>query len=167
MNREEKRRFRSNAKKRGFTDSEVDYVFNHKPNEPLLWEGAKVKLDIIWMRLSPDWYNDRLRRDYKEWVLAHKDEVFTVVFDKKRKEPNSIYTLKNNPNFDLMVCLEEDDNQPKWLFFSGDLILQPGGTSKPEEKEIINTNHFITNEQVTKEKIQDAIQEALNREKNR
>lgn len=166
MNREEKRKFRSNAKKRGFTDKEVDYLFEHKPNEPLLWEGAKVKLDTIWMRLSPDWYNDRLRRDYKEWVLAHKDEVFTVIFDPKRTKERVTYENQGYKDYEIMVCLEEDDNNPKWLFFAGDLILQPGGKGKPNSTKNNKENNFVINEQVTQEKIRGTIQEALQREKS-
>ncbi len=170
MNREEKRKFRANAKKRGFTDAEVDYMFNHKPNESLLWDGAKVKLDTIWMRLSPDWYNNRLRRDYKEWVLAHKDEVFTVELDEQRKTRDN----GKHKDYDLMVCLKEDKTNPKWLFFAGDLILLPGGTNPPDSIKVnekdnknINKSELKSQVQRTNEKIQDAIQEALEREKNR
>lgn len=126
MNRQQKREFKQNAKKHGFTSEEADYLLEHKPNPDKLWEGAKVKLDTVWMRISPDWEKNKLRKEYKDWVLAHKDDVFTVVFDPKRKEQrkeNYIRT-KNDPNFDIMVCLEEDTTEPKWYFFAGDLILQ-------------------------------------------
>lgn len=165
MNREEKRQFKKNAKKRGFSSSETDYLLNHKPNLPMLWEGAKVKLDTVWIRLSPDWYENKYRKEYKDWILANKDKEFTVVFDESRKQISANNTIRKDPLFDTIVCLAEDETNPKWIFYAGDLILIPGGTPRPEKKEIREHFEEVQKQLNQEQKIQDAVQLALEREK--
>lgn len=70
-------------------------------------EGTKVQFNIKKMKEHPDW--DRLEPRYREFVEQNKDTVFTVEYDEQYpKEP-------------LWVCLTEDTNPIKWLFYIGDL----------------------------------------------
>lgn len=164
MNREQKRDFKKLAKKQGFNADEIEYLLNHEPNSGVLWEGAKVKLDTVWIRFSPSWIKNEYSQEYKKFVLDNKDKVFTVVFDKERRE--KIKNVWPDPMFDVVVCLEEDDSDIKWLMFAGDLILQPGGTPKPLSKEERDKEEEKIKKEVQNQKINEAIQLALKREKS-
>ena len=85
----------------------------------MAWEGEKVKLDIVKMVVRKDWEN--LNKDYKKWVLKNQDNIFTVEFDPKRRPGMA-------KNSTMIVQLVEDETVPKWLFYAGDLIQQPGQT---------------------------------------
>lgn len=162
INHEQRREFKKNAKKHGFSDFEINYILNHKPNSPLLWEGAKVKLDEIWMKFSPDWIKNHYSNEYKKFIIDNKDKVFTVEFDPIRKRKSTRLDI----NYDSLVCLTEDITEPKWFFFAGDLILQEGGTSRPKTKEELNKNNILLEKINQESKIKDAVQLALEREKN-
>ena len=69
-------------------------------------EGDKVKLNIPLITGHPDY--ERLTERYRNFIENHKDDIFTVVFDKNRQV---------NPS---LVCLKEDSDG--WLFWTGDLI---------------------------------------------
>ena len=131
----------------------VEMKYSHYPLE----EGTKVKLNWELIKRHPDWKIQR--KDYKEWVEAHKDEVFTVEWDKNRKQ-------NDTSDKKFLVCLKEDETNPKWLFYSSTLIPLPVATVKLDdgtEKDIVIND---ANDIKSVDKIQDAINEALEREKN-
>ena len=131
----------------------VEMKYSHYPLE----EGTKVKLNWELIKRHPDWKIQR--KDYKEWVEAHKDEVFTVEWDENRKK-------NNTSDKKFLVCLKEDETEPKWLFYSSTLIPLPVATIQLDDgtkKDIVIND---TNDIKSVDKIQDAINEALEREKN-
>ena len=131
----------------------VEMKYSHYPLE----EGTKVKLNWELIKRHPDWKIQR--KDYKEWVEAHKDEVFTVEWDENRKK-------NDTSDKKFLVCLKEDETDPKWLFYSSTLIPLPVATVKLDdgtEKDIVIND---MNNIKSVDKIQDAINEALEREKN-
>lgn len=131
----------------------VEMKYSHYPLE----EGTKVKLNWELIKRHPDWKIQR--KDYKEWVEAHKDEVFTVEWDENRKR-------NDTSDKKFLVCLKEDETNPKWLFYSSTLIPLPVATVKLDdgtEKDIVIND---ANDIKSVDKIQDAINEALEREKN-
>ena len=101
---------------------------NDRTQNPVTtWEGEKVKLDYNRISTYPDW--PEMRNEYKEWVTAHKDDVFTVEFDPVKKEAKS-------PKVNKVVQLVEDTTSPKWLFFAGDLIPEPNQEKPKTDYEI-------------------------------
>ena len=130
----------------------VEMKYSHYPLE----EGTKVKLNWELIKRHPDWKIQR--KDYKEWVEAHKDEVFTVEWDENRKR-------NNTSDKKFLVCLKEDETDPKWLFYSSTLIPLPVATVKLDdgtEKDIVIND---ANDIKSTDRIQNAINEALEREK--
>ena len=95
MNREQRRKMLHDAAKR---DGKL---------AGSLKEGDKVKLNIKAMCMHPNW--SRLTNKYKEWVFANASETFTVEYDEK-------HLVKPT-----LVCLSEDQTEPKWLSYVGDL----------------------------------------------
>ena len=130
----------------------VEMKYSHYPLE----EGTKVKLNWELIKRHPDWKIQR--KDYKEWVEAHKDEVFTVEWDENRKR-------NNTSDKKFLVCLKEDETDPKWLFYSSTLIPLPIATVQLDdgtEKDIVIEN---MDDIKSTDRIQNAINEALEREK--
>lgn len=72
-------------------------------------EGSKVKLN--YNRIIKRKGYDDLVSEYKEFIELNKDSVFTVEYDKDRRD---------NPSW---VCLVEDNTPFKWLFYVGDLVV--------------------------------------------
>lgn len=146
-------------KERGFTDEDILYYINHKEPRKDIWEGAKVRLDYRWMKFSPDW--NRYNPKFVQWIEDHKDSVLTVEFDSVRREKMP------NAKFMTMVCFAEDDTEPKWLFYAGDLILEENQEvpmpvrESPEDKFKFNQMMEKLNQE---SKVYDAVQEALDRE---
>lgn len=129
MNREERRAVAKRlGKKKGMTLEQAQTFLKRMDsittNPTTAWEGEKVKLDYNRIITNPDWI--RMRKDYKAWINAHKDDVFTVEFDPAKKENNS-------RTKDIWVQLVEDETEPKWLFWAGDLIPE-AGQNKPDTK---------------------------------
>lgn len=89
------------------------------------FEGEKVKINYERIKNSKDW--EKLRKEYKDFVESHKDDVFTVEFDPVKK------ALKAK-TVDLLVQLKEDTTNPKWLFQARDLIPLPG-QKRPKDKQ--------------------------------
>jgi hypothetical protein len=110
MNREQKRKYMKTLQAKGFDEKKIASILSlrekfNPPND--LPEGTKVQLDIDKMKKHPD-YN-RLTQKYRDWVNAHISDIFTVRFDD---------ATKTNP---MLVSLEEDTTDPRWLFWTGDL----------------------------------------------
>lgn len=155
MNRQQKRaeikRLQKNGVKRSVAQTIVEKYYTNVELE----EGASVKLNYELMVRHPDWKIQR--DDFKEWVTAHKDEYFTVEWDKKRKENNS-------KDKKIMVCLKEDTTEPKWLFHTDTLIpittakikLDSGGEVRVNLDGVTDPNDS---------RIQEAVNEALERER--
>lgn len=159
INREQRRHLTKIFCKRGFTDEEIEYYFNRKEGQSSIWEGAKVKLDYRWMKFSPDW--DKYNKKFKDWLFAHKDDVLTVEFDVKRKEKNP------ELNFMPVVCFKEDETEPKWLIYAGDLILEPEQEVKKPEFFKSENGFQKELEKFSKEaKIDEAVKLAVKRDKN-
>lgn len=66
-----------------------------------LEEGQKVKIN----------FQNATKHNPKrtQWMQKHKDEMFTVVYDKWKEKPQ-------------IVALWEDESNPKWLFTLKELI---------------------------------------------
>lgn len=111
MNREQKRAYAKRLKSNGLNDRQIDFAIKTKEmeeNAVILPEGTKVKLNLKNMQSHPDY--SRLTEKYRNWVESNADKIFSVKYDPKH--------LKN-PS---LVSLEEDATDPKWLFWTGDLI---------------------------------------------
>ena len=130
----------------------VERRYSHQQLE----EGTKVKLNWELIRRHPDWKIQR--KDFKEWVEAHKDEVFTVEWDEQKKKNNT--TDKK-----ILVCLAEDTTEPKWLFYTSTLIPQATVTVKLDNGTETDIAMSVADAQ-NADKIQQAVNEALEREAN-
>ena len=77
------------------------YQKRYDDTEPLLAEGTKVKLDV-----------DKILSTKQRRHLSQKyiDFVFTVEYESRFGDEPSI------------VLLKEDDTDPKWLWWAGELI---------------------------------------------
>lgn len=75
-------------------------------------EGTKVKLNME--KIKEDVNYPRLTDKYKTWIDDNQDKTFTVEYDPKhQKDPQ-------------LLCLKENVEPVKWLFFEGDLIVLEG-----------------------------------------
>lgn len=119
MNREERRRKQKELRKHGFSKNaakaQVAAYFAYQP----LDDGAMVRLNYELMIRHKDWRKQS--DEFKKWVEDHKNDLFHVEYDEKKKE-NNAYDMK------FQVHLKEDTTDPKWLFNSETLI--PIATAK-------------------------------------
>lgn len=109
MNRSQRRKLVKSAEQKGINKSIVELYIKMKQRGSIpieLIEGDQVRLNVDSIQKHPDYGN--LSALYREFVESHKDEVFTVVYDRRRKE---------HPT---EVCLKEDSHG--WMFWTGDLI---------------------------------------------
>lgn len=114
MNREQKRNAIKSLTAKGYSVKQIEGLLMIKAAEnskKYLKEGDKVKLNVTQMKSRPEWKFDvdQNKARFQAWVLAHQDEVFTVEYDKGHTE---------DP---VIVCLKEDNTDPKWMFWEGDL----------------------------------------------
>ena len=84
------------------------YQKRYDDTEPLLAEGTKVKLDVDQILSTKQ--RRHLSQKYIDFVNTHKDDVFTVEYESRFGDEPSI------------VLLKEDDTDPKWLWWVGELI---------------------------------------------
>jgi len=82
-------------------------------------EGDKVNLAYERMTSNPTW--EKKDATFKCWCEQHKNDELTVEYDADKKE---------NPS---LVCLSEDNSNPKWLFSTIDLSPVNG-----DEKEFLD-----------------------------
>ena len=107
MNRQQRRNFVKKAQKdgmsRGLAKAYVDIAngTGNNTNAKELSEGDKVKLDISAITARKNYKH--MSDMYKEFVESNQDKEFTAHIENKN----------------LISFLEE----PRWLFWSGDLIL--------------------------------------------
>lgn len=110
MNREQKRALdkKKNAKAskgpRGKIEVKKQTI---KTDDIYIAEGTKVKLNINRIKNHPEYL--KLTDDYRTFVEANENTIFTVEYDKFRKNPSTL------------VCLKEDPTPVKWLFWTGNL----------------------------------------------
>ena len=110
MNREQKR----NLNKKKTTSSKgARGKINLKKktvqtNDIYIDEGTKVKINLKKIKEHPDYL--KLTDNYRAFVEANEDTIFTVEYDKFRENPSTL------------VCLKEDPTPIKWLFWTGHLI---------------------------------------------
>ena len=156
MNRAQRRAEVRNLQRNGMKRNEARaMVEKYRESDIPLEEGTAVKLNYEMMKRHPDWKIQR--DDFKEWVEAHKDDVFTVEYDAKRKERNSS-DMKYN------VCLAEDTTEPKWLFYTSTLIPMATATVKLDDEDKEIKVPIKLEDASSQEKVNAAIQEALDRE---
>ena len=163
-NRETRRKAIKNLQKRGMTKEQatafIERLYGSTPNPRFAYEGEKVQLDVARLMSYREWYagNEKtgFREEYKDWVRSHLGDTFTVEYDPSREKTST----KNS-----IVQLKEDETNPKWLFWSGDLIR----VDCEENKQIIeNIKKERENKKVEKEyKIQNSIDEATQELYNR
>lgn len=157
MNREQKRAQIKQLQKKGMKKSEAARLVNQFADSLQLEEGATVKLNYDLMTSLPDWNNQR--EEYKAWVEAHKDEYMTVEWDARRKEANT-------RDKKIMVCLKEDETDPKWLFHSSVLTPVAVATVKMNSGEEVKVNlDGVTD--INDERIQTMVNEALLKEEQK
>ena len=111
LDREQRRKLKLSAKESAFL---TDLINMSKVKKALddwkpIAEGTKVKLNI--KRIKADVNYPRLTDVYKTWINENKDKIFTVEYDSKHKE---------SPQ---QLCLKENIEPVKWLFWEGDLIV--------------------------------------------
>lgn len=105
MNREQRRKI-ANTDAKTLTNFVKSFEGIKDPN--LIPEGTKVKINYNNISSQPDYSNKNPK--YIDFVEKHKDDIFTVEYDPKRKQDS------------YLVCLKEDNNPIKWLWLVTDLI---------------------------------------------
>jgi hypothetical protein len=112
MNREEKRNIEKQLRAKGYSKNKIKSYFDlmdRIKKIPEITEGTRVKLN---MEVIKTYINfDKQLPLRRQWILDHQDEVFTVVYDKNHKTHPSI------------VNFYEDKSEPKWLFWTGELVV--------------------------------------------
>lgn len=114
MNREQKRKAIKSLTAKGYTAEQAEGLLIIKAaaeSKKFLKEGDIVKLNVPQMMSRPEWKTDvdQNKARFQAWVLAHRDEVLTVEYD------------KNHTKDPAIVCVREDETNPKWMFWEGDL----------------------------------------------
>ena len=136
MNREQRRQTVKNLQKKGLKRESaetiverMDFTEHHFSRD--VWEGEKVKLNYNRITHYKDW--KILRQEYKDFVEANKDTVFTVEFDDIRKKE-----AEKNDGFSGLCQFVEDTTPVKWLFYAIDLIPEPNQKRPKTETELQN-----------------------------
>lgn len=148
MGREQKREIARKLRKKGLprevAEAYAERLTSETRNPRYAWEGEKVKLDVLQLTSYKEWKSEGIgphRKKYQEWVLAHAGEVFTVEYDPEKVE-------RGAKDVKTLVQLKEDTTEPKWLFWAGDLIPEPGQKAPKYEADIVRENE----EQLQREK---------------
>ena len=177
-NRQQRRELARKLRKKGLprevAEAYAERLSSETINNRYCWEGEKVKLDLLQLTSYKEWKSEDLgpnRKKYQEWVLAHANDEFTVEYDPIRKANNA-------KDIHSIVQLKEDETEPKWLFWAGDLIQLPGQTPPWTAKQKVEENEAkrVSNTpEVKRAEAEDYIQGAvdsavsalLQRERNR
>lgn len=112
MNREQRRKFSKRARKRGINE-DITELYLSMDRDGLeapapaqkIESGQKVMLDAERIRARRNY--DRMTDQYKEFVDRNIDTIFTAKVEKEN-----------------LISMEEE---PRWLFWSGDLKLVEEG----------------------------------------
>ncbi len=136
MNREQRRQTIKNLQKKGLKRESaetfverMDFTEHHFNRD--VWEGEKVKLNYDRITHYKDW--KILRQEYRDFVEANKDTVFTVEFDDIRKKE-----AEKNKGLSGLCQFVEDTTPVKWLFYAIDLIPEPNQKRPKTETELQN-----------------------------
>jgi hypothetical protein len=108
MNRKQRRKLSKYMKKKDSYFDILKHLDDIDNNKVLYEEGESVKLNYESITSQPDYQN--MNPKYIEFVETHKNDAFTVEYDLRHKE---------NPT---LVCLKEDQSDPKWLWWVEFLI---------------------------------------------
>lgn len=130
MNRQERRKFKKNfasfskshPKEAAAIVSAAMKKLAFGVDKQELNPGDKVKLNMAAIKADPD-YN-RLVPKRRLFVESNSDTIFTVEYDPRHT---------NNPS---IVCLAEDETDPKWLWYTGHLMkveTEENGDSKQQD----------------------------------
>lgn len=99
----------------------LDLAYENK--DTVLQEGQKVKLN--YQRIISESDYKFKQKKYKEFIEVNKDKEFTVQYDEYHQNGK-------------LVCLKEDNSEPKWLFTFYDLVpIAPILTPKLSKEDII------------------------------
>lgn len=111
MNRKEKRDTIKKLRKIGIARDTAQVIVNSRANigRTVIEDGSKVKLNADMIMESKSWERGEFSDGYVAFVRANVDTVFTA-----RKDENQKY----------LFTLDEDESDPKWLWFSSSLILE-------------------------------------------
>ena len=127
MNREQKRTLEKRLRKKGVTKdraqelvkvmNDADFIRQNGsgvPNPPQKFnEGDKVMMDVERIKARVNY--ERMSDAYKQFVSEHAGEVFTAHIEREN----------------LISFTEE----PRWLFWSGDLVAAPSTDDGQSEEE--------------------------------
>ena len=80
-------------------------VVDCRVNNETLAPGDKVMLDMEHIMADPDY--PKFRQDFKNFVMANANRVFTLSKEAKTQGPFAF------------VSFNEDETEPKWLFYLG------------------------------------------------
>lgn len=116
MNREEKRKYLRNIQKKmvkdGVPKAEREKYLKYFANDYVkdrLENGDKVKIKYDDFMKRKEETNAQTNPKLLEWLAIHKDDIFTVEYEKAYEEKK------------ILCCLREDETVPKWLFWTEDL----------------------------------------------
>ena len=120
MNREQKRAFVKRAKKNGVPASDAktyaeiisDGTGKHTPEQEIS-EGDKIRLNLDAIKSRQNY--DKMSKPYKEFIESNPDTIFTAHIEHGK-----------------LVSFVEN---PRWLFWSGDLVRVDSGV--PESEPVI------------------------------
>lgn len=101
MNREQRRKLK-------LTKEQADFVDRIRSGDPIPPE-SKVKLNYNQIVSRNDY--KKLKQSYKDFVENNKETIFTT---------NNSEDISKTAK---LVSLKEDEADPKWLFWVGDLML--------------------------------------------
>ena len=111
MNREQRRKLKKSLP-RGISKEDFSAIVEMREaveSGETIKEGTKVRLDYD--KIVSDVNHSRKTEKYKALIEDLKDKVCTVKYDEK---------YGNKP---ILVCLEEDPNEPKYLWYIKDLVV--------------------------------------------
>lgn len=122
MNREQRRNFVKKAHKRGMSKSQAEKLLKIADTEGNTYTasqevntGDKVKLKVDVLKSKKNY--DIMNPMYKEFVEKSEGVVYTAVRESK-----------------VLLHLEEE---PRWLFWCGDLEVAEAAPSEPEDASIM------------------------------
>lgn len=108
LNRAQRRNVSKKLQKKGFNKSSVEAYMKTMDAKRVIHSGDKVRLNMKQIKNSPDF--SRMNPRYISWVEKNKDKALTVEYEPRYEEGETI------------CCFKEDQTDPKWLFWVGDLV---------------------------------------------
>lgn len=108
LNRAQRRKLERSAREDQVT-ALLARLLGNLNDSPELKEGDKVRFNFDEIQRDPQW--DKMTQKRKDFIIKHHElgTVFTVVYDERHR---------NHP---VVVCLVEDENDPKFLWYMQEL----------------------------------------------